>query len=227
MQLSDYNLLVVAHPDDEVLFFTAALLQMRQHPWHVIVVTDANADGRGPVRADEFRQVMQSLGVDHYQLWDFPDVFEKRLDIDRLVKRLAELDPPDLVFTHSPVGEYMHPHHQDVSYGVHRVFHENHTIYCPAYNCFPDKILQLGPDAYRLKCSLLTEVYGDETRRFLNLLPATATESFCQLEFTEVEAIYQCLLGKLPELWPEPLDRYRWLADFLIAAAKKSSQRLF
>ena len=45
-----YRLLVVAHPDDETIFFAGVIQSKRDLPWHLVCLTDGNADGRGKER---------------------------------------------------------------------------------------------------------------------------------------------------------------------------------
>lgn len=56
--------LVIAHPDDECMFFTPALLQLRQsHVPHILCLSNGGYDGLGEVRSIELRLSGQTLGV--------------------------------------------------------------------------------------------------------------------------------------------------------------------
>jgi len=46
-------LLVVAHPDDETIFFGGTMYSLKKRGWKVIVVTDGNADGMGSTRRNQ------------------------------------------------------------------------------------------------------------------------------------------------------------------------------
>ena len=91
MSKKKYALLVVAHPDDESIFFSGLLLNERKLPWKVICVTDGNADLAGSKRADQFKVACQLLKVKSEQ-WNFPDKFEARLNTEKLMKKLTELE---------------------------------------------------------------------------------------------------------------------------------------
>lgn len=227
MKQPDYNLIVVAHPDDETLFFTSLLLQKKEKPWTVICTTDANADGKGRERRRQFEMAMQKLAVEQFHWLGLPDIYEKRLDLDTLRHQLAALAPPSEVYTHCPLGEYMHPHHQDVSYVVHELWAAQIPVYSVAYNCFPDLRLQLTRDQYRLKCQILSEIYGSETIRFINLLPSTSCEGFVRIAVDEVRAVYRLLTGQLSSLNGIALSHFEWLRYFLEERAAKGSPRLF
>ncbi len=223
---SKYNLLVVAHPDDETLFFGALLLNYRKRPWHVVCVTDANADGMGAKRKKQFDKACKLLKVQNSSWWSFPDVFSQRLDTKALIKKLEALPEPVEVFTHGIVGEYGHPHHQDVSFAVHSVFAKTHTVFSSAYNAFPEFTVGLKPSQYETKTKILSEVYGSETARFMHILPATAVEGFVRVGLKEVEAIYRFVRdGILPS--QKDLKTYQWYWPHLKARGDFTKNRLF
>lgn len=195
MSKQKYALLVVAHPDDESIFFAGLLMNQRALPWKVICVTDGNADQVGSKRADQFKAACRLLKVNCEQ-WDFIDNFEMRLDTAKLTKRLLELDPPAEVYTHEILGEYGHPHHQDVSFAVHRAFAKKTRVWSASYNTFPKKLFKFTPAQYKIKTKILTLVYQSETLRFLNFLPLTATEGYLQTTLAEVEHIYFYFIGE-------------------------------
>ena len=49
-------------------------------------------------------------------------------------------------------------------------------MYSAAYNSFPEFEVRLSAEQYELKTRILTKIYGSETNRFLNVLPATFVE---------------------------------------------------
>src|SRR5262245_23146964 len=117
MSSSKFNLLCVAHPDDEVIFFGGLLQRRRTLPWTIVCMTDANADGDGRRRKLQFEKACRSLGIKDAQWWNYPDIYEQRLPVEDIIAQLREEFPrPQNVFTHGIVGEYGHPHHQDVSF---------------------------------------------------------------------------------------------------------------
>lgn len=194
------NLVVTAHPDDETLFMGGLIMSERKRPWKVICVTDGNADGQGAKRKAQFEAACRLLKVRDFEMWTFPDVYEKRLDVDRLTDRLSELSCPPVVYTHGIVGEYGHPHHQDVSWAVHRVFEKQCPVYSVAYNCMPQKTVVLSRAVFARKARILSEIYGSETQRFAHLIPTTFAEGFVKVDGREVQGIYRFLIeGKQPK----------------------------
>lgn len=213
MSKQKYALLVVAHPDDESIFFSGLLMNQRTLPWKVICVTDGNADLAGSKRSDQFKKACQLLKVKSTQ-WDFPDKFESRLNAEQLTVRLKELDLPAAVYTHEILGEYGHPHHQDVSLAVHRAFNKRAPVWSISYNAFPEKIFKFSKSQYKIKTRILTEIYQSETLRFLNFLPLTSTEAYLKTSLNEVEHIYSYFTGTI-RLNKAKLEVFKHLYGFL------------
>jgi LmbE family N-acetylglucosaminyl deacetylase len=224
MKAKAYRLLVVAHPDDETIFF-GGLLQREKGPWKVICVTDGNADGRGAERAEEFQAATRLLGVKETLHWNYPDLFPNRLPVPEITDRLSTLPEPKEVYTHGPMGEYGHPHHQDVSLAVHRAFPKL-KVFAPAWNCLPDKVIKLSSAEFRKKTEAYAVVYRKETSRFLNILPDTAVECFTRFSLKEVESLVG-YIRRENELDPKVLRHYSWIAPLLPALRDKLETRLF
>jgi LmbE family N-acetylglucosaminyl deacetylase len=205
-----YNLICVAHPDDESLFFAGLIQKWRKNPWRIICMTDAAADGFSRKRKKQFYAACEKLGAKTVNWWAYPDRFDRRLKAGEIAKRLRELQSPDLVFTHGITGEYGHPHHQDVSYAVHQAFSHSHTVYSTAYNVFPDLRIELSSEHFQKKADLLINNYGSETRRFLHLLPITSTEHFVKVGLSDVESIYSYFIGQ-KKILPKKLGPYTGL----------------
>jgi LmbE family N-acetylglucosaminyl deacetylase len=206
------NLLVVAHPDDETIFFGGLLLsKQRDTQWTIVCVTsDGDMD-----RKRQFTEASALLGVQDIMWWSYPDRYEQRLDLQKLTQQVRTLGNTfDEIYTHGIVGEYGHPHHQDVSYAVHHAFPDHDRLYSVAYNSFPEFEIRLTNTDFELKARILTKVYGSETSRFLNVLPSTFSEGFRKLDLKEIEAVYDFLTHKQP-LRQEALKAHRWLIDYL------------
>lgn len=224
---TQYNILICAHPDDETLFFGGLIQKERNSPWIVVCATDGNADGMGFKRKKDFEAACKKLGAKKTLMLGFSDVYTQRLDISALHKCFAELPAAKAIYTHGPVGEYGHPHHQDVSWAVHSYYQGHKNIWGTAYNCYPDKTIILSSQHYLKKSFILSSIYGSETQRFQNILPCTSAEGFCQFQLKEVEALYNYYSQKK---WPSPnkLNKFKWLIPFLeIHKNEPSGPRLF
>ncbi len=225
MKPKRYRLLVVAHPDDETIFFAGALLTKRDLPWHVICLTDANADGRGKERHKEFLAATKHLGVKGADQWSYPDIFAERLPVDEIAERLRALPPPKEVYTHGPFGEYGHPHHQDCCLATHRAFPKL-KIFSPAWNCPADFVLKLTPAQFKKKTFAYAEIYAKEAARFLNILPGMAVEGYHRFKSAEVEALTGYLRSE-KTLDPKTIPEHSWAAKLLPGLRSKLATRLF
>ena len=223
---SGYNLIVAAHPDDETLFFSSLLLDASINKL-VVCVTDGNADGHGELRAQQFADTMKYFGIKDYFFGELPDLYDQRLSYEDLAAIFDKLPEPSRVYTHGPIGEYMHPHHQDVSFAVSQYYQDRCPSFGVSYNCYPDDIRQLSREDYQKKARIISEIYGSETNRFLNLIPCSAVEGFTALDPKEVAEIYKLLTGKVNKLNPQLLTKYFWLKDFLEYRATLPGKRLF
>lgn len=208
-----YNLVVVAHPDDETIFFGGLLQAYRRKPWKVICATDGNADGMGVQRRQDFQRACDALKVQNSEMWDFPDRFENRLDIDKLAERLKHENAAE-IFTHGVLGEYGHPHHQDVCLAVHRAFSPKKKVWSVAYNCFAEKVFRLRRKDFERKSEVLSRIYFSETQRFARWLPVTNYEGFAQIDLKEIEALYAFFArGEKPR--EAQLKAYSWFRPYL------------
>lgn len=219
------NLLVVAHPDDETIFFGGLVQVYRRRPWKIICVTDGNADGEGAKRRKDFEAACAQMKAKECEMWDFPDRFGQRLDLDRLTARLREENAAE-VFTHGALGEYGHPHHQDVCLATYRAFQNRAIMWSTAYNCFAEKVHRVPRRAFETKAKILSQTYFSETKRFARWLPNQNHEGFAQLTLKEVEAVYAYLAGGSP-IVRGALKEYAWFEPYLEEFRRQIGERPF
>lgn len=223
--MKKYNLLLVAHPDDETIFFGGLLQTYRRKPWKVVCVTDGNADGQGEKRKQDFFSACAQLRTKNCEMWDFKDRYESRLDIGPLIERLRAESPSE-VFTHGVLGEYGHPHHQDVSLAAHRAFPKGLPVWSTAYNCFAEKVIRTPQRAYQRKCQVLANIYFSETVRFARYLPSYNHEGYTRVQLPEVERLYDFLTGAdLPRT--DELSVYEWFHPYLTEFRRQIQDRPF
>lgn len=118
------KLMIVAHPDDEVLWGGANLLL--QPGWLVVCSTHAS-----DARSREFFTTMSYCNVTRYIMYTVPDIYTDNPDVarklyegttfDNALKKLSTM-PWKLVLTHNDKGEYGHEHHKMVHYLVKKYF---------------------------------------------------------------------------------------------------------
>lgn len=166
---------IVAHPDDEILWAGGLLLS---HPeWSPFIVTLCR--GKDSDRAPKFLKALECLGAQGSMadLDDGPDQLPlpaARVQ-DAILSLLAERDY-DLLLTHGPAGEYTrHRRHEEVSQAVQVLWQEGDLrarrlwqfayedgqgAYLPRPQ--PDVCLHLplSDAVWTRKYRLITEVYG-------------------------------------------------------------------
>jgi LmbE family N-acetylglucosaminyl deacetylase len=126
-------LMVVAHPDDELIFGGEMLLDPA-FQWHVVVVTGASPRARflfdqfTDLRFREFEACSHALQFEG-RMWnheDFPKHF-RTMDTRRMGTQLAQLlreRPWRRIITHNAEGEYGHVQHQQVHRSVRQAWEE-------------------------------------------------------------------------------------------------------
>jgi len=205
---------IVAHPDDESIFFGGLILKYRQWNWKVICVTDGNAESHGESRKKQFESACEALGVRSFEVFGFPDLYDKRLDTGRLIERLRKIRGMNRIFTHNTLGEYGHIHHQDVSYSVHQAFPKHPHLLEVGYNIYPDLFVKSTHQQYLKKTKIFLDIYRDEVNRFLNLLPAAAVEGFSRVGMAENETLYKYLSEGLA-LREDCIKKHKWLLPYI------------
>jgi len=170
------GLVVIAHPDDEVLWCGGCILMHPDWRWRIVTL----CRGSDPDRAPRFRSVLPRLNASG-AMGDLDDGPEQTpvtdAEIDDVVHALtADLPRPDLLITHGPHGEYTrHLRHEECHRAIVRACASQtlapRTLWCFAYDdCGgrscpapdPDAPLRyrLSPRTYAAKRALISGVYG-------------------------------------------------------------------
>ncbi|XP_074350091.1 uncharacterized protein LOC141689638 isoform X2 [Apium graveolens] len=121
-------LLVIAHPDDESMFFTPTInyLTSIRHNIHILCMSTGNADGIGNIRKEELYQASSILEVPQNQVKildhpNFQDGFGEVWDCDLLAGIINEeinTNAIDTIITFDRNGVSGHCNHCDVNRGV-------------------------------------------------------------------------------------------------------------
>lgn len=109
-QYSTTKLMIVAHPDDELIFGGGELIKHGSE-YKVICLTCGYDD----IRKSEFKEVMENLNIIDYEIWDYPDTlkFGTEWDITQF-SNLINSKKWEKIVTHNSIGEYGHPQHKEV-----------------------------------------------------------------------------------------------------------------
>lgn len=167
--------MIVAHPDDEVLWAGGLILLHSFWNWFIISLSRKNDIDRAP----KFQRVLKKLQANGIMgdLDDGPEQFP--LDDEVVEEEILKLLPThdfDLIITHDPQGEYTrHKRHEEIGRAVIRLwdkkiikttdvwtfaYEDGGGAYLPrpventaVFNELPDKI-------WNLKYEILTKAYG-------------------------------------------------------------------
>lgn len=143
------NLMIVAHPDDEIIFGGKELLSKKN--WKVVCVTNGTMKSHNKFsiqnkrnRCVEFIRAMTHLGCS-YEIWDYEDnLFSSNWDGTlgvELNRVIHEYNYKSIV-THNLHGEYGHKQHQKISQLVHKLKPQNLFVFgkCGKLNPYYDEL---------------------------------------------------------------------------------------
>lgn len=180
-------LVVVAHPDDEVIFFGGTIARHREAGASVDVAcaTSEFAPATlGAARRGELRHACRLLGARAIllPLADAPG----GLDRSALAASLRDLvaDEPDVVYTHGPWGEYGHRHHTDACWATHLIF--DGRVRSLAGPCPADRIHRLDESELARKRGIAERAHRSQP--FASDW-CTREECFVDLSFDEADLL--------------------------------------
>jgi len=106
---NNYNLkklMIIAHPDDELIFGGAELINFG-HEYKIVCITNPDDENR----VKEFMLIMGELNIGSWEILDYKDTLYpdgQTLNLTRYFKDKKW----EKVVTHNPIGEYGHPQHK-------------------------------------------------------------------------------------------------------------------
>ncbi|KAK9087560.1 hypothetical protein Syun_029954 [Stephania yunnanensis] len=122
-------LLVIAHPDDESMFFTPTILHLisKGHNLHILCMSTGDADGKGNIRREELLCACASLKIpigqvkiiDHPNLQDgFSNIWSSSL-LSKIIEEEIIANDIELLITFDGYGVSGHQNHRDVRSGTY------------------------------------------------------------------------------------------------------------
>jgi N-acetylglucosaminylphosphatidylinositol deacetylase len=125
-------LLVIAHPDDECMFFGPTMLNLSgaRNTVHVLCLSNGDADGLGQVRERELVESCVRLGVHalHIECFDHKDLQDSMTArwtpeavADAVKRYLATQEPFDALITFDEGGVSGHPNHASILPGLEQL----------------------------------------------------------------------------------------------------------
>ncbi|MBU2639981.1 MAG: PIG-L family deacetylase [Nanoarchaeota archaeon] len=166
------SLVIVAHPDDELIWMGGFILKNKD--WNFDVITLCRKDDLD--RAPRFQKVCKELNVNRCSMSDLEDealtnVREKDI-VDR-IKQMLKNNDYDYVFTHGLNGEYGHKRHKEIYKAVKNMVKRKELICKKIFyfsykkngsSCYinsnADKFIRLDNGTFSKKKSLIKETYG-------------------------------------------------------------------
>jgi LmbE family N-acetylglucosaminyl deacetylase len=156
--------IVVAHPDDEVIFFGALAARLVERGWDVDVICVTGRFGSSwatGTRRAEFSRACWAMRVKGRML-NLPDE-QGPLDEAVLSREFAERvrwNHYSRIYTHGPWGEYGHLHHVQTSLATHRFGHAVQSLAGPF---LPDVAVALSPAELDYKRRLAERSYPSQS----------------------------------------------------------------
>jgi len=121
-------LIVVAHPDDECLFFSPTIIGLtsRNKIGHILVLSTGNSLGLGPIREKELIGSCEKLDIDSSRclslnltdLQDDPRRWWPRGNISEIVEKYIKQFQIDLLITFDHDGISGHLNHRSIAMGI-------------------------------------------------------------------------------------------------------------
>lgn len=120
------KLMIVAHPDDELIFGGSSLIE--NNNWRVICLTNK----RDNKRRKEFEKVMRDLAIPEFEVYDLEDNFNVNLNDQQLTSILQnEINSKnwEKIVTHNSIGEYGHHHHYQIHNKVKELVNDTSKLW--------------------------------------------------------------------------------------------------
>lgn len=170
-------LIIVAHPDDEMIWLGGTLLSNRDK-WSLTIISLCRKSDKD--RAPRFRRVCGVLKAKGF-MFDLEDEKLDDIPVSTIINKIRKCSKKryDYVFTHGENGEYGHKRHIEVGKAVTEMLRKKMILCKEAYFfsylkkgkfCYPhknsDKFINLKDDILKQKRKIVNNVYGFNKNSF-------------------------------------------------------------
>ena len=155
---NDYQatkLMIIAHPDDELIFGGIELMNYGSDYKVVCVTNPTNKD-----RILEFETVMEKINICSWEILDYEDTLHPTQTYDKLDDIINSREWKKIV-THNPVGEYGHPQHKLIHDRVKNCLAETSPSTIDNFYVFGKSPVKINEFNLNLKMDLL-KLYKSE-----------------------------------------------------------------
>lgn len=133
---SNETLLVIAHPDDEVMFFGPLIINLYENKksLHILCLSNGGSDGQGDVRSKELKSVIESLSpyvelkllVDRRLVDGLSTNWEVDVIYDHVKNYIDSMTSLKTVVTFDTIGVSGHPNHLSINKAIRSLSLSNH-----------------------------------------------------------------------------------------------------
>lgn len=159
------KLMIVAHPDDDIIWGGSHLIDDD----YLVVCITCGADLK---RVDEFEKVMAKT-EDDYIMLDYPDKTNGKRDdwssvydsVTDSLKAIIDYKDWNLIVTHNPDGEYGHVQHKMTNEIVTKLASNKNLMYFGRFyksNLVPDDLETITDKNYNIKVNILVPLYASQ-----------------------------------------------------------------
>ena len=165
-------LVIVAHPDDELIWMGGFILKNKDWTFDVISLCRKNDEDRAP----KFKEVCKRLNVNYFNMGNLEDEDLNNVREEKIIKNIKTMlngNKYDYVFTHGFNGEYGHKRHKEIYKAVKDMVKRKELIVKKIFyfsykkngsfcyiNPNADKFIKLDNSTFSKKKSLIKETYG-------------------------------------------------------------------
>lgn len=188
-------LVIVAHPDDEIIWMGGMILKNKDWDWTVFSLCRESDADRNP----KFFSVCKMLKIQGIMA-DLDDEVLRPLNKNIIIETILEKvkDHYDYIFTHGKNGEYGHIRHREVYWAVKKIISDK-KITCKKFLTFDytmgkniphpdllppqprddaDLVIKLTSEELDYKKKIIRDIYGYPNENGFELMSCNSEESF-------------------------------------------------